>query len=348
MPAAARVSDMTLRATEACTLLVVLAGCLGGVSGDGTTPVTTDDTDTTTTQPAYETYVFDHAGYDAPAIEGGIRYPEGASGPSQQYATVVASESDAERFDRSVLDDGATAFVANTSFDDAYLVVVQEFPASSVPDYRVESVERAGDALRLRINNSSRGRTDDITVETLLVRVHGSPPERVAVTTESGASFDSTGAVARTPTTTRTTTTVRLPYVGTDPAETVAEPRDLRVENRANDTVGYRLSVTYTERPACRNETPPCGMPAVDVELLNRMGKLPEGRNLTVADVAAREGTYALRVEAEVPDGEGSRRTITESFNWRVDDEYGDAVVVINGDSVRLDYNRFENGTVDS
>lgn len=325
---------MTLRAVAACAILVVLAGCLGASPGGETT------------EPAYETYVFDHGSHDAPAVEGGITYPEDASGLSQQYVTVVASEAETDRFNRTVLDDGAAAFVANTSFEESYLVVVQAFPASSMPDYRVESVERAGDALRLRIDDSSRGGTDDVTVETLLVRIEGDPPERVEVTTEDGYTFDSTGGVvARTTTTADTTTTVRLPYVGDDPSKTVSEPRDLRVENRVNDTVGYRLTATYSETPACRNVTPPCGMPEVEVELLDRTGKLPEGRNLTVGDVAARRGPYSLRVEAEVPDGDGSRRTITEPFTWRVDDEHGDAVVVVTGDDVRLAYERVENAT---
>lgn len=327
---------MTLRATVACATLVALAGCLGASTGADPP------------SPTYETYVFDHGGHDAPAIEGGVQYPEDAHGPRQRYVTVVASEADADRFDRSVLDDGAEAFVDNTSFEDSYLVVVQEFPASSSPDYRVESVEREGDTLRLRINDSSEIRTADITVETVLVRVHGDPPERVAVTTEEGHTFDSTeGVVTRTATTERTTTTVRLPYVGDDPSATVDEPRDLRVENRVADTVGYRLTVTYSATPACRNETPKCGMPSFDVEVLSRVGKLPEGRNLSVADVAAREGTYSLRVEAEVPDGDGSRRTITESFDWQVDDEHGDAVVVITGDDVRLTYEPAGNATDD-
>ncbi len=332
---------MTLRVVLGCALILALAGCLGGVAGDGPTTETSQPT-----QPAYETYVFDHGGHDAPAVEGGVAYPEGASGSSQRYVTVVASGSDADRFDREVLDDDAEAFVASTSFEESYLVVIQEFPASSAPDYRVESTERADDTLRLRINDSSRGGTDDITVETLLVRVHGDPPERVQVTTQAGATFDSTEGVAtRTTTTTRPTTTVRLPYVGDDPSKTVSEPRDLRVENRVNDTVGYRLDVTYTEKPACRNVTPPCGMPEVEVELLDRTGKLPEGRTLTVGDVAARRGPYSLRVEAEVPDGEGSRRTVTESFTWRVSDGHGDAVVVITGDDVRLAYEPVENAT---
>jgi hypothetical protein len=186
MPTAAASSSMTLRATVACAALVVLAGCLGGVPGGETT---------TTANPAYESYVFDHSGHDAPAIEGGITYPEDAHGPSRSYVTVVASEADAERFDRSVLDDGATSFVANTPFDQSYLVVVQSFPASSTPDYRVESVERVGDTLRLRVNDSSEIRTSDVTIETVLVRVRGDPPDRVTVTTEEGDTFDSTEGI---------------------------------------------------------------------------------------------------------------------------------------------------------
>lgn len=325
---------MNLRVVAAGVLLVVVAGCLGASTGGDAT------------EPEFEAYVFDHAGHDSPAVEGGVEYPADAHGPRSNYVTLVTSEADADRFNQSVLDEGAASFVANTSFDESYLVVIQEFPASSVPDYRVESVERTGDTLQVRINDSSEIATADITVETVLVRVHGTPPEGVEVTTEEGDSFDSTaGVVTSTATTTRTTTTPSLPYAADDPAANVEEPRDLRVENRVNDTVGYRLSVTYSETPACRNETPPCGMPNVDVEVLNRLEKLPEGRILTVTDVAARTGTYELRVEAEVPAGDGSRRTITESFDWRVDEQHGDAVVVITADDVRLTYESVANAT---
>lgn len=120
-----------------------------------------------------------------------------------------------------------------------------------------------------------------------------------------------------------------LPYAADDPSANVEEPRDLRVENCVNDTVGYRLQVT-------------AGGSSDAVTLVERREKLPEGQNPTVPDVAARERTYTVRVEAEVPDGDGSRRTITESFDWQVDADHGDAVVVITDGDVRLAYERVE------
>lgn len=312
---------MNLRVVVGGVLLVVLAGCIGASTAGGDA------------EPEYEAFVFDHGGHDSPAVEGGVEYPDGAYGPQQNYVTLVTSEADADRFNRSVLDDGAAAFVANTSFEDSYLVVIQEFPASSVPDYRVESARRSGDTLRVRVNDSSEIATADITVETVLVRVEGDPPGRVEVTTHEGYTFDSTaGVVTRTTATTRTTTTPALPYESADAAENVDEPRDLRVENRVGDTVGVRLAVTYEESPG-------------EVTVVERLEKVRECRNLTVEDVAARQGTYSLRVEAQVPDGDGSRTTITRTFDWRVDADHGDAVVVVTGDEVRLEYEPVESET---
>lgn len=170
---------------------------------DAPTDTTTDEpTDTTTGTPqdpllsAVETYVSDQYSNDASAVEGGIVFPNDSTDRTF-YATPVASKNEPERFDASVLEEPAEALVANTSFENSYLVVIQAFPASSAPDYRVEGIDRTGNGLHLRINDSSRYGTDDVTVETLLVRVpkDGAVPDLVSVTTEDGVEFDSSMGV---------------------------------------------------------------------------------------------------------------------------------------------------------
>lgn len=311
-------------------LLVGIAGCVA-TPPSGTTPPSQNST------LRYDAYVFDHAGVDSPAIEGGIRYSVDGDYTRRNYVTIVGSQSDADRFNRGVLDDGAEAFVENTSFDDAYLVVIQEFPASSAPDYRVDRVASTDRGLHVFINDSSVGGTADITVETVLVRVYGEPPDRVSVTTETGYHFDTTnGVVTRTPPPTPDDQTPELPYASSNASENVDDPRDIRIENQATDTIGYRLAVTYTETPECRRYTPPCGQPSRRITILDRTEKLPSNVTRTIEDVTMRTGTYTIEIEVEVPVGGGSRRTITKSAEWRIDDHHHDAVITITNETITI------------
>lgn len=174
-------------------VLVVLAGCGGIPSGPATETATPID-------PVYESYVFDHAEVDGVAIEGGITYPDGGTGPTKYYVTLVESAQSANRFNYNVLDATASTFVRNTSFDESSIVVIQVYPASSHPDYRMDSVHPSNEGLAISINDSSTGGTADITVETILLRVHGDVPSPVTVTTEEGRQFSTvTGIVTVTP-----------------------------------------------------------------------------------------------------------------------------------------------------
>ena len=369
--------DRSALSVAVVALAVVASGCLGAVGPGSGTDAPTDDgqsktdsptTDSPTTDPptdrdgtdpgprtgtptsgespggdpvaGYEALVFDHAGTGAPAIEGGIAYDVDATRTGKFYVTTVGSAADAARFNHSVLRPAASAFVRETTFGNESLVVVQTFPASSHPDYRVESVRRNGEGLHVAVNDSSDGATADITVETLLLRVPGDPPATVAVTTEEGTTFDTaTGVKAVTPQLTPTPEpTVSLPYTATDPAENVAEPVDLRVVNEGTETNGYRLTVVYHDRPECRAETPPCGRPTREVEIFDRWDKLRPGGNLTVPDLAARRGTYTVTVTAELPteDGDGEREPVTESVTWTVDDHAGYLLVEITDDDVTV------------
>ncbi|MFB6151057.1 MAG: hypothetical protein ABEJ40_04555 [Haloarculaceae archaeon] len=343
-------------------LLVVASGCLGGPSaGTGTPPETTPDgtptptastepepstgTSTAPTEPApgsgtptgapvsgYEVHVFDHWETGSAAIEGGIAYETSGEYATRFYATTVATAGEAERFNHSVLRPAASAFVRNTSFEEASLVVIQAFPASSHPDYRVESVRRDGGTLRVAINDSSFGGTADVTVETVLLRVPGDAPERVAVTTEEGRTFDSSAGVV-TVTETPTPTPTPHPFAGLN-VTTVADPGDLRVENDGNETNGYRVSVTYRYEPPCRDATPPCGMPTVVVDVADERGKLRAGANRTIADVAPYRGNYTVTVTAELPGENGSRRSVSRTFAWNVTGSGAEATVTITDDGV--------------
>lgn len=142
----------------------------------------------------YDSYVFDHAGLDAPIVDGGIQFdPDGVI--HRHVVALLTSAGDADRFDQSLLrevDAGAADFVANTDFATESLLVFQEFPMASSPDYSLERVERQGEAVHVFVDDSSQGGTADITVETVLVRIpHAgdSPPRYATVTTEDDVTY---------------------------------------------------------------------------------------------------------------------------------------------------------------
>lgn len=335
--------------------LLVLAGCLGAPTasttpGAGTsadqTPITRTATDspgtnaeTAPTTPAgrpvtdYEVYVFDHGGIESASFEGGITHASDGEYDTRYYVTAATSADDASRFNHSVLSPNASTFVRETSFENASLVVIQAFPASSHPDYRVEKVRRADGTVHVAINDSSYGATADITVETVLVRVPGEHPERVQVTTEEGDAFDTTDGIV-TPQSTPTPELTDGPLSDVDDSKRLADAGGLRVENRGGSTNGYRLTLSYHHSPDCLDETPACGQPTRTVDVLDRREKLRPGANRTLAGVAEYQGDYTVTVEAELPANDGSRTTVTESFEWPVHASGVEAVVTITDDDV--------------
>lgn len=317
---------MQARYATALLLLVIAitaAGCIGfSQPGESSSSI------------QYETYAFDHGGTDGAVIRNGITYST-ENYTQHNYATLVTSADAATRFNYAVLDAEAKAFINTTKFDEQYLLVVQEFPASSKPDYRVDRLERTGDTVQVGIDDSSRGATADITVETLLVRVSRDtrePPTRATVTTEEGFTFDtSTGIVFRrtTPTDENDTRAIELPYSAENQSRNVDEPRDIHLVNDDTETNGFTVTVNYTDTPECREVTPPCGEPSEEITILQRSVKLGPTTEQTIPDVIARKGTYSLTVDAEVRADNGTRTTLTKSVEWTINDTQGNAVVTV-------------------
>ncbi len=173
-----------------------LAGCLGAPEVGGSDGGTDPGGSPTTAVPGdreYESYVFDHAGRDRRVLEGGLAYVIEENG-HERYAALITDESGADRFDRELLrsmgEEAAVEFVDATDFGVSYLVVYQVFPHSSVPDHRVTDVTVADDAVEVGVDDTSEGGTDDITLETVIVRIErgdGPPPSGAVVVDEDGA-----------------------------------------------------------------------------------------------------------------------------------------------------------------
>lgn len=311
--------------------VLVLAGC-GGVG-------TPTDADTTTSPPSmngpvdYEVMVFDTGFADQPLIEGGLSPSLGDHGNASYYATLLTQANETDRFDWNALPESASEFVNDTDFDRASILVVQAFPKSSVPDYRVESVIRSGDALDVRINDSSGVGTDDITLETVLIRVDhdGPPPPSARITTQNDDVFGTNeGTVTVDVTANDTETdTVTLPLTSDDESRNVEDPRDLTIDNEGAEVVGYNVTVVATLAPDCRDADPPCGMPDRPVVVFHETGKLEPGESRTVGDLIARHGDYEIAVEVDLPDEDDGRRTVTDTFEWRVGEKYFDVFVTV-------------------
>jgi hypothetical protein len=281
--------------------------------------------------PGYETYVFDHAGAPAPAIEGGIVY-DVENYTTRRYVTLVTNQSEAdERFNRSVLDAEAQAFVENTSFEDSYLVVFQAFPASSTPDYRVESVGRDGAVVNLRVNDSAFVGTADITVETLLVRLPRgeAPPERAVVTTEENATVRSgAGVVSGAPgddeSGAEDENDTTLPYRGPNAESNLENPLAVRVRNDGTDVNAFRVNLTYL------------GADGTELALDSGWQKLPAGGDWTVAEAVARTGAYRVRVVASLPGDDGDRRQVSTATTWNVSADSGSLRVRLTDENVTV------------
>lgn len=198
-----------MRRTSTLSLCVIMGVVLAGYAAPGLLPddgangeaptdrsPTPAPTDSAGGQPPnYSTVVFDHARTGGPVIEGGIEYdPERTA--TRRFAAIVATDADRGRFNESLLAQSApdaAAFIDRTDLSNATLLVYQEAPAASSPDYRVESVRRENGTLRVELNDSAAGGTADVTVETVLVRVRGDVP-RVVFRTEDGTVTTATRA----------------------------------------------------------------------------------------------------------------------------------------------------------
>lgn len=181
-----------------------VAGCtgLGELPAHGPNDATTTTSSktsppqtTASSQPRkYSTSVFDHAGIGGPIIEGGLEYdPEDTT--TRRTAIIIGSEADRRRFNWSALSkhapDAAT-FINQSDLSNATILVFQETPASSSPDYRVESISQENRTLCVALNDSATGGTADLTVETVLIRFYGEAPDRVSIRTEDNAVIDIT------------------------------------------------------------------------------------------------------------------------------------------------------------
>lgn len=316
--------------------VVVLAGCTTP-SGEASPEPALDNSTATVSE--YETYVFDHGDTGTPAIRGGIAYSHEVD-DEQYFATLVTSHDGTARFNTSVLDADARAFVNTTNFEAASLIVVQTFPASSSPDYRVEQLSRENDTVHLRINDSSRGGTGDISVETVLVRIpldRSDTLREATVTTEEGFTFNtSTGVVTRAGPSGEDTEsdTIELPYAADNESQNVDDPRGIHIRNDANTTNGYTITVTETETPACREATPPCGRPSEEITIFQQTDKTRANTESSIDNVIAKRGTYTLTVTTEVAAENGSRTTLTETFEWQIDGSAGDVVITMTNDDI--------------
>ncbi|MFB6253513.1 MAG: hypothetical protein ABEI06_02770 [Halobacteriaceae archaeon] len=296
-------------------VLILTAGCISPANTTGSKI------------PSYESYVFDHGGTGSPIIEGGITYNFDSNYTQKFYVTTVTSPSEVSRFNMSALPTQARQFINQTDFSSAYLIVIQAFPESSVPNYRIESLMKKNGKVTVHINDSSTISTADITIETILIRVHDSPPTNVRVVTEENVSFQMTDdhyTVTRQ--TTSTPDEITLPFSDPDPAKNVADPRDITLHNLANDTVGYQLTITYMQESDCRNTTPPCGKPDTKIMIFSKMSKIPANQSITFEDIIAKKGTYTVTVRVFYPEGD-TQKQIKKQFTWTITNHTGNLTV---------------------
>lgn len=87
----------------------------------------------------------------------------------EEYQTVI---SDREAVDREINDDDSiTPFLADTDFEDSYLIVVQNGMQSEM-ELVLDAISRQEDGLNLDISiDSPRSGPDDLLIHSLLIRV---------------------------------------------------------------------------------------------------------------------------------------------------------------------------------
>jgi hypothetical protein len=184
--------------------LIALAGCTGADGPTATQPETNNSDapaeNSTTTPPADDesgaelpastssesVFVFDHGGTDAPVIENGLAY-NAQNTTTRRYATLLQGD-ELDRLNTTLLAQiapNATRFVNETAPDE-HLLVYQETPASSFPNYRLSSVQEKNASRVVTLNDSARAGTADITVETVLVRVSAETVGETIVRLEDG------------------------------------------------------------------------------------------------------------------------------------------------------------------
>ncbi len=119
---------------------------------------------------SYGVYVFDHSGVGGSIIENGLEYdPENVG--RQNFIDIVNSKEESKKFDYSLIDNRVVSFIDSTNFDKSCLLVFQEFPASTEPDYEIKSIQKYSGNLKVYVGHSSQTGTDDITIETMLIRL---------------------------------------------------------------------------------------------------------------------------------------------------------------------------------
>jgi hypothetical protein len=319
-------------AALAVAAVLVLAGCGGTGPGSGTTTPTTPDP-----SPEYSATVFDSGPTDHPIIEGGL-VPSEEFGNTSHYVSLLTDASDTDRFNRSRLPEDAAQFVDETDFETASLVVVQAYPKSSVPDYRVESVTRDGDTLDIGINDSSEMGTDDITLETVLLRVDhdGTPPSEARIETQNGVTFDTADGVVTSGHSppAGSTADVELPLWSGNLSDNVNDPRDMTVVNQRQVPQRYNVSVVATFTPDCRHENPACGNPDYPAVVFQQTATLEPGERVTFANLIARHGTYDVIVEATPT--ETQRETVRAVGKWQVFHDRGDAHVLLSEEEITV------------
>ncbi len=133
-----------------------------------------------------ETFAFDHANLGSPVIENGLKYSI-ENLETRNFGKIISSEKEENFFNFSLIPSEPRKFIQSTDFEKSYLVIFQEFPSSSSPDYRIENASREEKQLNISITDSNKSGTTDITVETLLIRIDRNgknPPEEVKIITE--------------------------------------------------------------------------------------------------------------------------------------------------------------------
>jgi hypothetical protein len=155
-------------------LAVILAGCTGAA------PQASESSPDTTSENRYvrnDSLVFDYGG-GPQIVDGGITYRTDYEGVTE-YATRINTRNATRRFNFSVINSEAATFVNETNFENATLVVYQQFPSSSYPRVWVERVTYDGTHISIRLRNSNMGKenaggTGDLVLKTVFVRVYSS------------------------------------------------------------------------------------------------------------------------------------------------------------------------------
>ncbi|MDY6764592.1 MAG: hypothetical protein SV377_02720 [Halobacteria archaeon] len=130
----------------------------------------------------FDAYVFDYSGTEGTAVEGGIQVDHPDS-KDRRYATLINKHEDTKRLNTSVIPQEGDNFIEDTDFDKSSLLVIQRYPASTHPDYKVDKVKRTGKTIQAYLSLPDEGGTDDVTVETVLLRLYVTdPPEHAIVT----------------------------------------------------------------------------------------------------------------------------------------------------------------------